>query len=417
MMQEQELRVLLYASEAYIAKTAQIIITLVPGMAYCPCSSEERVFAEVLTFHPPSYFELLRDISFDFVVVATDNMRDDIRMLKESLSIDTSVFLDLTGASEILCTFEGRVQYLVRHMQFGTPELPEDMKLPNPEASGDNPMHIVMSFNSRFLLPACETIYTLFLHNHNIVLHILYIDLTDEERTSVERYTTMEGTYEIEWHLIEDDMLDKIHFDPGRFSVYTLYRFYAYQILDETIERCLWLDADLMIRGDIRGLYDTPMGDQWYFTSALESDAYAKNNVGENYEYTNIGTIVMNLKKLRSDDMMNAFWEFLFSPDFDYPAFEQDALNIVFRRKIKFVEQGIWNSFPISEFNENVPLETIREYADKARIVHFLSAKKVWLDEYREYWEEAAREIPYTGIMYREYMQYLAESQEYLKED
>lgn len=391
-----------------------VIAYLCSDIEYVALSGEQQVFADSIVFHPIDMVSLVSDLDFDYIVVVSDRSAEVLDILCESINTTGYDIIDLNKASETLDTFDGRIQFLVKHFGFGTPGLPDNIIKPS-NCSIEDPMHIVMSFNSKFILPAAETIYTLFLHNDNIILHILYIDLTEDERRKIEKFTLMDGDFSIKWHLIEDDLMDKIHFDPGRFSVYTLFRFYSYKILDEKIERCLWLDADLMIRGDVRELYNTDMGDEWYFTSALESSAFFENPIQNNTEYTNIGILLMNLKKLRSDEMMDRFWEFLFDPDFDYPNLEQDALNIVFRRKIKFVEQGIWNSFPISEMDDSVPIEKVQAYANQARVVHFLSSKKAWLDEFAPYWEDAARKIPYTGIMYREYKKYLKESEEYME--
>lgn len=265
-------------------------------------------------------------------------------------------------------------------------------------------MHIIMSFNTKFLLPALETIYTLFVHNEGVILHIFFIDLTEDERSCVERLLKLDGGHQIIWHLIEEDLTDKIQYDTGRFSMYTMYRFLAYKILDKTITRCLWLDSDLMIRGDVRELYDTDMGDEYYFVGAREISPHVAERFGEMREYTNTGVLVMNLEKLRSDDMMDEFWKYLFDPSIDHSIPDQDALNEVFRGKIRFVDQELWNRFPITVFNEEVPMEVIRMKADKARIVHFLSASKVWLDEYAPVWEARAKEHPFVKIMYEEYL-------------
>ena len=276
-------------------------------------------------------------------------------------------------------------------------------------------MHIIMSFNSLFLMPSLVTIYTLFMYNEGVILHIFYIDLKDDERRCVERLLKMKTSHSIVWHLVEEDLTDKIHYDTGRFSMYTLYRFLAYRILDNSIKRCLWLDSDLMIRGSVRELYDTIMEEGQYFTGALEVSQDMIRRFGELRECTNAGVLLMDLEKLRSDDMMDRYWEYLFDSEIEHVLPDQDALNHVFKGKIKFVDQEVWNRFPITVFDEEVPMEVIQMKADKARIIHFLSGNKVWLEEYAPIWEARAEKIPFVKIMYEEYLGYLDECVRFLE--
>ncbi|WP_027204495.1 glycosyltransferase family 8 protein [Butyrivibrio fibrisolvens] len=350
-------------------------------------------------------------ITFDYVVIASDKTDEVYGKLKKMLTGHQYKVMTMLEAAAIMLTFEGYIDYLrFLNSSLISNKLPTVI-IDERNKQYTNDMQIVMSFNSKFLLPSITTIYTLFLYNNNCHVHIFYLDLSENERIVVDRLTQLGESNIIEWHLITDNLSDKIHYDIGRFSLYSLYRFFSYQILDESIDKCLWLDSDLMIRGSIRELYEIDL-EEYYFAGALEASDYENNALGKNRESINTGILLMNLNRLRSDDMIHKFWETLFSPDFSYST-DQEALNVVFRYKIKFFLQTIWNSFPIT-YTTSISEEDFTKLVDITCIVHWLSAQKAWLPEYEGYWRAVAEQYPYAKIMYEEYQKRLVESVDFV---
>ncbi|WP_155243712.1 hypothetical protein [Butyrivibrio fibrisolvens] len=93
----------------------------------------------------------------------------------------------------------------------------------------------------------------------------------------------------------------------------------------------------------------------------------------------------------------------------NYLTLEQDAMNIVFRYKILFLKQILWNSFPITDLSD-IPDSEFPKIVNKTRIVHWLSAQKAWLPEYEQYWKTVSEQYPYAQVMYEEYQKRLVES-------
>ena len=274
-------------------------------------------------------------------------------------------------------------------------------------------MYMMMSFNSKFMLPACTTIYTLFLHNNGVALYIGYLDLSIDEMNCLKRYEKLgEGNY-IRFIRLEDNLKDKLSMDTGRFTTYAFNRFSIPDYLPEDADRCLWLDADLMIRGDISELYDTDFEDN-YFAGARELTSNPLERLGFD-DYINSGVLLMNLEKLKEDGMLEKLWEFILDPEFDFPLPDQDALNIVFRGRIKFVDTDRWNRLPMRS-DEAAELNPDFERAQKVRIVHFLSKVKPWVEDDAEAWDAAAIKYPVAGMFREEYVDYLVEAMDFLEE-
>lgn len=405
--------ILFYTDEKYLELLCLFLSSMDSNNKYTAFSQQNiEVSNMCISFRDLDNISQVANNYFDFVVLVSDEVDNIFEIVEKNLTNNDYKVMNLREVAPIVLPFNDYINYL-RDLRFLL--IPD--YIPYKESclrkiKYTYDMHIVMSFNSKFLLPAIGTIYTLFLYNDNCYVHIFYRDLTPNEQNVIERLTKLGNNNRIEWHYITNDLHDKISFDIGRFSIYALYRYLACEILDDKIERALWLDSDLMIRGNIRELYETEMGDECYFASALESSEYENNILGKNREYTNNGVLLMNLKKLRSDDMLDKHWELLFSPDYPYPL-SQDALNVVFRYKIRFVLQELWNSFPISYFY-GVSDEDYKKIIDNTRIVHWLSAKKAWLPEYELYWETASKDSIYTKVMYEEYKRRLIESVDFV---
>lgn len=403
-------KILFFVDSYYINSAGVFFECMTEDFEYA-AFSQQTIRSDIgnVTFASMDYIDQVVEVTFDYIVIASEKADEVFDMLESFLHKHEYQVMTMLEVAAYIMPFEGYINYLRMSASSLIPNNIPSKILEKRYQKYSSDMHIIMSFNSKFLLPSLTTIYTTFLYNDNCRIHIFYKDLTQSERTIVERLTRLGNNNHIEWHFINNDLHNRIHFDTGRFSIYTLYRFLAYKILDEKIEKCLWLDSDLMIRGSIRELYETNMGDDYYFSSALEAADYENNILGKNREYTNIGVLLMNIKKLRSDDMMDKFWDLLFSPDFNYPTLEQDAMNIVFRYKILFHKQILWNSFPITDLSD-IPNSEFPKIVNKTRIVHWLSAQKAWLPEYEQYWKTVSEQYPYAQVMYEEYQKRLVES-------
>lgn len=407
---------ILFFVDSYYYNSARVFLESIRDDYEYYAFSDQYISSDIAGFSYTSIDQIgnVSDICFDYVVIASENPDIVYDRIEQGLKAHEYQVMTFLEAADIILPFEGCINFMRLHASTLIPCILPSKEIERRSRNYSKEMHIIMSFNSKFLLPSITTIYTLFKYNDNCHLHIFYQDLSQSERVVIDRLSKLGNNNIIEWHYITDNLEDKIHFEIGRFSIYAIYRFLAYKVLDDVVERALWLDSDLMIRGSIRELYEIDMSDKYYFSSVLEGSDYEDNILGKNREYTNNGVLLMNLKKLRSDDMMDKFWECLFSPDYKYPL-SQDALNVVFRYKIKFFKQIIWNSFPITDLS-GIPDSEFNMIVNKTKIVHWLSAQKAWLPEYEGYWRSVSEQYPYTKIMYEEYQKRLTQSVDYVSD-
>jgi lipopolysaccharide biosynthesis glycosyltransferase len=144
-------------------------------------------------------------------------------------------------------------------------------------------------------------------------------------------------------------------------------------ILSEQEGRILYLDSDMLVLGDLRPLFALPL--DGCVIGAVRDPAkphnIAKRNraIGnaEDAPYLNSGTLLIDIKKWKQDNVGTRCFEYLKSPGRkEFP--DQDALNVVLAGKWKQIDRR-WN------FTEGENRLFSEEHFRQAYIIHFTGKK------------------------------------------
>jgi len=254
-------------------------------------------------------------------------------------------------------------------------------------------MDVVMAFNTEFLLPAVTAIYSLFANNDDIRLHILYVDLSDSGKVVLIRLTKLGKNNSIEFIRIEEELLKKIKVQTGRWRQEAFFRYNTIEVLPE-LDRVLWLDADILVRGSIEDLYNTDF-DGKSFAGVWDVTSNPSERLGLD-DYINSGILLINAEKLKKTGQLEKFWELVASPDYAADLPDQDALNIVFNKDIKIIDI-IWNTFLY------VPEEHADNLIENSIIIHYISKYKPWNVEDTEYFVKVFEHYRAAEVFVREY--------------
>ena len=138
-------------------------------------------------------------------------------------------------------------------------------------------------------------------------------------------------------------------------------------------KKAVYIDSDVILRGDIGELFDIELGDN--VLAAMvdpkvsvipEFRDYVDNAVGVPHdEYVNSGVQVMDLRKMRKMKYLSTMIEMMRKYDADLVAPDQDYLNVILRGKILFLDP-VWNAEPVKDLPRNV------------KLVHFNLFNKPW---------------------------------------
>lgn len=185
----------------------------------------------------------------------------------------------------------------------------------------------------------------------------------------------------------------------------TYFRFYIPEIF-KNYGKVIYLDADIIVMKDVALLYKEDITE--YYCGAIQ-DSFMTSHIRnykrttaqypdltyiqylrsilemKDYKYFNAGVLLLNLNKMREDNISQKLWQFAQekSPlEFQ----DQDVLNAVFKGKVKYVDE-LWNC--------------LKGFASKKSpyIMHFVGPEKPWgyekkysynytcIDEWWKYYE------------------------------
>ncbi len=152
-----------------------------------------------------------------------------------------------------------------------------------------------------------------------------------------------------------------------------LLKFFIAEILDD--DKVLYIDSDTIIQKDLKQLYNTNL-EQLYAAvvpSPLSLNISHTQNLGiQNNEYFNSGVLLLNLSKMREDNVSKKLLDYKMN---NYNLFmDQDAFNKIFNKYVKYL--------PI-EYNQYLPKKLLprsfRTNLKNAYIIHFTDKFKPWL--------------------------------------
>lgn len=169
----------------------------------------------------------------------------------------------------------------------------------------------------------------------NLVFHILYSNLTKESMDLISKNA------EVVFHKVDNKIFEP-YFNNGACShitIPTLYRLSLPSILNN-VSRVLYLDCDLLVLKSLDEFFSVKLDDNQYM--ACVSDYGNKFHMkrmkmqddGSGY-YFNAGVCLMDLDKMRRDNIERKFFDYL-KNNYEKILFsDQDVLNIVLQGKTK----------------------------------------------------------------------------------
>lgn len=170
-------------------------------------------------------------------------------------------------------------------------------------------------------------------------------------------------------------------------SVETYFRILI-PILLRDYEKCIYLDCDIIVNGDIAKLYDLDIGKSYIagakelWMSAGDRDYALAMHPKPVKFYFNAGIVVININQFLKHNLFDAFMAEV-SSGRRYPTWDQDILNIITREHIYPLE-NTWNFTWLqyadgcySHLDTKSLCSFSRNFYNPA-IVHYNSGKKPW---------------------------------------
>lgn len=116
----------------------------------------------------------------------------------------------------------------------------------------------------------------------------------------------------------------------------TFARLFATSLLDDSIDKILYLDCDAIITGSFKELYDMDI-DDYYCAGVTDMGPHFNNiflGLPPDGEHFNAGVLLVNLRKWREDNLEKKFLDYILANDGEVHHNDQGVINVVCRGKI-----------------------------------------------------------------------------------
>lgn len=261
-------------------------------------------------------------------------------------------------------------------------------------------MNILVTLNEKYIRPLFVMLDSLYAQEPGPVdLYLLYSDVSEESRERLQRY--MEERNGRFFPIFVDGTAFRDVPVFRYFPKEMYYRFLCGTLLPETEERALYLDPDILIRGDLAPLYETDfqgktlVGVADYAVNHMLPDKKAAIGLPESHDYVNSGVLLFNLKKIRADFSLDRFiglleehWDRVSYPD-------QDVMNLYFQDDILLVPRIYnFNTGYRTAWDFLLFVLKLRRDKEDPVIVHYMGKLKPW-------------QLEYYGKYFKEYYRYL----------
>ena len=242
-------------------------------------------------------------------------------------------------------------------------------------------IHIVFCVSNNYVTHLGAAMASVLQNNPNtdFSFHILSADLTEESKKQIWKLKTRFPRFDVEYLVPPAALFQGLKLTIPHISIETYFRYVIADLLPD-LDKVLYLDADLIVAGDLTPLWQTPLSEEAYLAAGvpdlwIEKLNY-KSTLGFQKKdvYVNAGVLLFNLKKMREQSVSKQFFEMQEQWKDRICFQDQDIINLTLLGKIKVID-SIYN-FTSYHYKKE------KSKRSKAVIFHFTGFKKPWIKQY-----------------------------------
>ncbi len=253
-------------------------------------------------------------------------------------------------------------------------------------------MNLLFSINQKCMNLLQSCIKSIELHGGADLYHVyvFHTDLTEADQAEL-CDTPVNG---VDWNFITvPKELFKDFPTTKRYPEQIYYRLAAPALLPASLDRVLYLDADIVVINSLLPLYHSDFGNDWFMACTNTGEALTRINrlrlgvdVEDDVPYVNTGVLFMNLEPLRQHLKLEDIcryaienYDMLILPD-------QDILTALYGEHVKLLDRMVYNlsdrtlaAYNADPRNGYVSLQWVRQ---NSVIIHYFGRNKPWKEPY-----------------------------------
>jgi len=170
----------------------------------------------------------------------------------------------------------------------------------------------------------------------NITVYLLTTDMSEENRG---RFQILAKQYERTVKFLNarkiDDFLEKESVPKWKEAYATYYKLFAISMIEEDIDRLVYLDSDMLVVNSLSHLVDVDLQDNIVAMCIDTAPERHKNKIGVTSQfYYNAGLIVFDVEKWKSETCIDKTIYHIKNVQAKYPIGDQDLINVVLLNRI-----------------------------------------------------------------------------------
>ena len=246
------------------------------------------------------------------------------------------------------------------------------------------PMHVAFCVNDGYAQYIMVTIKGLLENNSDpIVIHVLSDYISERNVARLKDLVSSYTFAELKVIIVDDSKLRGL---KDTWTIYTWYRVLLPEILEKDVHRVLYLDADVLVAGNIGELFRLDMTDKAIAGTidfqSKDISTYKRCGYEPEKEYVCAGIMLMNLDYWRKHDIANQVvrWGRDNNDRIQFP--DQDSINYICRNaKILLpLKYDIVDGFFHDDYYyQHYPME-LRECVESPIIIHY-AGQAPWVVE------------------------------------
>lgn len=278
-------------------------------------------------------------------------------------------------------------------------------------------MNIATSLNHKYLRYAYVMMTSVLENNREekTEFYLLNADLTDEDRGNLHE---LERQYNCAIHYL---MIDKSLFPENlaiateNWTLESYFRLMLTMVLPKDVDRLLYLDVDIIVDKPLTDLYYQDFEENMFCVcreitfqgtfSDYRKDIF-NHMFSEEYQYFNAGVMLWNIEGLRREEYtFESYLALAQKVGTRLVAFDQDLLNLMHYKQIKYVDEYLYDLFPRFAYFHGIKYEDVKK---ETVIIHY-TGEKPWDGKPIHYdtemlWWEYAKKTPFYSELMEEFI-------------
>jgi lipopolysaccharide biosynthesis glycosyltransferase len=262
-----------------------------------------------------------------------------------------------------------------------TPPLP----VSDEPGASSSPVRVLFCCDPGYFQHMAAALISLLEHNHTRAVEVHLIASRRDNALENRLATIIEGFPGTQLHIHDFAWAQNMRWHTSHHITRDAYlRLFAANVLPASIDRILYLDADLLVLADLGPLWEVELGDN---ALAAVPDPFGQGRrealgLPSQATYVNSGVLLLNLARWRSTAALERLSAYIEQEGDRLEYHDQDAINAVFAGEIKVVDYR-WNvqarlwRLPRGEAPSDP--EAVEHAMRNPAILHFTTLRKPWL--------------------------------------